>query len=190
MDPLVLQRRAGCATSRIPGTVERHSVEAILEALAATRVRYLIVGGLAVVAHGYVRFTADVDLVLDLEPDNLHRALAALKGLGYRPRAPVDLEEFGSPARRAEWVRDKGLTVFSLYSPAHLATEIDLFVEPPLDFAQAYAHAATLEVAPGLRATFVSLTDLLRLKRAAGRTQDLLDIEKLERLTDAGPTEP
>ncbi len=68
--------------------------------------------------------------------------------------------------------------------------EIDLFVEPPLDFAQAYAQAATLEVAPGLRATFVSLTDLLRLKRAAGRTQDLLDIEKLERLTNAGPTEP
>ena len=50
-------------------------VEAILRALNDADVRYLIVGGLAVVAHGYVRYTADVDLVLDLERDNALRAM-------------------------------------------------------------------------------------------------------------------
>jgi len=49
--------------------VTKRSVEAIVDALNAAGVRYLIAGGLAVVAHGYVRFTADVDLILDLEPD-------------------------------------------------------------------------------------------------------------------------
>jgi len=162
--------------------MERHSIEAIVSALNRANVRYLIVGGLAVVAHGYVRLTADIDLVLDLEAGNVARALPALKQLGYRPRAPVQLEEFADPQKRAEWVRDKGLTVFSLYSAEHVATEVDLFVEAPLDFEAAYAAAAAMEVAPGLVATFVGLSDLLRLKRQAGRTQDRLDIEQLEAL--------
>ena len=70
--------------------MKRDSVIAIVAALNENQVRYLIVGGLAVVAHGYVRFTADVDLLLSVETENLKRAVAALKLLGYRPRAPVD----------------------------------------------------------------------------------------------------
>ena len=93
--------------------MEQHSVEAIVRALNAANVRYLIAGGLAVVAHGYVRFTADIDLILDLEPANVRHAMAAFKRLGYRPRAPVALDDFADPANRAEWVRDKGLTVFN-----------------------------------------------------------------------------
>ena len=51
--------------------MERGSVEAIIAALNAANVRYLVVGGLAVVAHGHVRFTADLDLVLELQEDNV-----------------------------------------------------------------------------------------------------------------------
>jgi hypothetical protein len=47
--------------------MQRRSIEAIVQALDAANVRYLIAGGLAVVAHGHLRFTADVDLVLDPE---------------------------------------------------------------------------------------------------------------------------
>lgn len=155
------------------------SVSALIQALNAADVRYLLVGGLAVVAHGYVRFTADVDVVLDLQDDNLRRALTALAGLGYRPRAPVAFDDFRDPAERAAWVRDKNLTVFSLYSPEHPATEVDLFVESPFDFEEAYARAVRLELAPGVVATFVGLHDLLALKRRAGRPQDALDIQQL-----------
>lgn len=160
--------------------MEKRSIEAIIGALNAASVRYLVAGGLAVVAHGYVRFTADVDLVLDLDPQNVGHATTALAHLGYRPRAPVSLEEFAAPAKRAEWVRDKGLTVFSLFSAEHPATEVDLFVEVPFDFEEAYRAAVRMEVASGLSATFVSFADLIRLKQQAGRAQDLLDIEKLK----------
>lgn len=162
--------------------METRSVEAIIRALNGASVRYLVAGGLAVVAHGYVRFTADVDLIVDLEPENVRRAMAALAKLGYRPRAPVRLEEFADPAKRAEWIRDKGLTVFSLFSADHSATEVDLFVEVPIDFEQAYRIAARMEVAPGVVATFIGLAELMRLKQQAGRAQDLLDIEKLQSL--------
>ena len=107
--------------------MEKHSVDAIVRALNAANVRYLMAGGLAVVAHGYVRFTADIDLILDLESANVTRAIAALEGLGYRPRAPVAFAEFADPKKRAQWVRDKNLTVFSVHSPQHALTEVDLF---------------------------------------------------------------
>ena len=147
--------------------------------LNAADVRYLVAGGLAVVAHGYVRFTADVDLILDLESSNLTRAIAALERLGYRPRAPVAFQQFADPDKRAEWRREKGLTVFSLYSSDHALTEVDLFVEPMIDFERAYNDAVRTEVAPGVPATFIGFRDLVRLKQQAGRPQDILDIEKL-----------
>jgi len=157
----------------------RASIEAIVRRLNEAGVRYLIVGGLAVVAHGYVRLTADLDLVLDPEAGNVERALSVLSALGYSPRAPVPLADFADGAKRGEWARSKGLTVFSLASPMHPATEIDLFLEPPFEFPRAYAAAVSLEVAPGVPATFVGLDDLLAMKRAAGRPLDIEDMKRL-----------
>lgn len=162
--------------------MNRSTVEAIIAALNEADVRYLVVGGLAVVAHGHVRFTADVDLMVDFDEANLGRALAVFKDLGYHPRAPVQLEEFADEEKRSAWIRDKGLTVFSMYSDLHPATEVDLFVKDPLGFDEAYGRAVTMEVASGIEATIVSLEDLLRLKRAAGRPEDHSDIEVLEQL--------
>lgn len=162
--------------------MQKHSVEAIIRALNDAEVRYLIVGGLAVIAHGYMRFTADMDFILDLEEDNLKRAVATLESLQYRPRAPVAFSDYIDADKREQWIRDKGLTVFSLFSNAHPATEVDLFVENPLDFARAFQLAVWVDIIPGLQARFVSLQDLLALKRIAGRPQDTIDIEKLEEL--------
>ena len=158
------------------------SVQTIIKALNEAGVRYLVVGGLAVVAHGHVRFTADVDLVLDFDENNLGRAIEVFAGLGFRPRAPVPLQHFADPEIRQGWIRDKGLTVLSLFSDDHPLTEIDLFVADPLGFDQAYARRATFAVAPDVEASFVSVDDLIRLKRSAGRPQDLVDAEALEEL--------
>ena len=162
--------------------MERRSVEMIVRALNEAKVRFLVVGGLAVVAHGFVRFTAHIDLVLDPDPAALDRAIAALTALRYRPRAPVEFRRFADPAERAAWREQKGLTVFSASSPEHPATEIDLFLEPPFEFEAAYARCARMEVAPGTVATFVATSDLIAMKRAAGRPQDLQDVEGLRGL--------
>jgi hypothetical protein len=164
--------------------MERRSVEKIVRALQDRDVRYLIVGGLAVVAHGYVRLTADVDVFLDLERANVTRALEGLGSLGYRPRAPVPLADFADETKRASWVRDKDLKVFSLHSPEHPATEVDLFVEAPCDFATAYGRAKRQEVAPGAVATFAGLDDLLEMKARAGRDQDREDVQRLREIAE------
>ncbi len=158
------------------------SVATIIRHLNEGGVRYLVVGGLAVVAHGYVRFTADIDLLVGLDPINAANAIGVLKAMGYAPRAPVAMEEFANPVKRAEWKREKAMTVFSLFSATHPGTEIDIFVEDPLGFDQAIVNAVSFGIAQGVAAPMCSLPDLLKLKSMAGRPQDLLDIQKLKAL--------
>ncbi len=172
-------------TIRAPGTevaieMERRSLDALASSLEQAGVRYLIVGGLAVIAHGYLRFTSDLDLILEPEPAALRRAIPVFIALGYAPRVPVKFEDFADPEKRASWAREKGMLVFSLVSPQHDKTSVDLFLECPFDFDDAYSRALRDKTESGVELTFVPLTELLEMKRRAGRRNDLDDIEKLE----------
>lgn len=136
--------------------------------------------------HGHLRVTADVDLVVQLEPSNVRAAATALAGLGFRPRAPVRLEQFADPELRRSWIDEKGLTVFSLWSPSMPGTEIDLFVEEPFGFDGAYERALQADVS-GIRISVAGLDDLIALKRAAGRPRDAEDVRALLALKDEAP---
>jgi len=154
-------------------------VEAILRALNDADLRYLIVGGLAVVAHGYVRYTADVGIVLDLERDNALRAMNALDAIAYRPLVPVDAADFADEEKRRVWIREKNMLVFQMRNPDRESTRLDIFVQEPFAFAEEFAQAKWEEVA-GIRAPILRYDELIRLKRSSGRPQDLIDIDQLE----------
>ena len=154
-------------------------LERIFGALEAAGARYLVVGGVAVVLHGHLRFTADLDLILALDEANVDAALSALESLGYRSRAPVPLRAFVDPAQRADWERTKGLTVFSLWSAKLPGTEIDLFVSDPLPFEPAWERRMRAHLGP-ISVNVASLADLIEMKRRAGRPQDLEDVRQLE----------
>jgi len=94
--------------------MEVRSINAVARALAAADVRYIVVGGIAVNAHGYERFTNDLDLVIDLEPENIQRALYALLEISYRPTIPITPEEFASVENRRRWHQDKAMLVLKL----------------------------------------------------------------------------
>jgi hypothetical protein len=160
--------------------MELRSITAIARPLQTERVRSLVVGGLAVVVHGYVPATADMDIVLDVESGNVASALRAFERLGYRPRAPVPLQAFADPAQRASWSRQHHMVVFSLSSLEHDTVEVALFLAPPFDFAKAYAAATACELESGLKLSVVALDDLLRLNRAVAGERDLLDMDELE----------
>ena len=126
--------------------MEVRSFEAIVRALNEAQVQYLVVGGLAVNAHGYERFTKDVDLVIGLERENILRGLKALIAIGYQPRIPVLPEQFADPVLREQWRRDKQMVVLQLWSDVHRRTPIDVFTYEPFDFAKELSRAKRLAV--------------------------------------------
>ena len=117
------------------------SFDALVSALQQAGVRYLIAGGLAVNAHGYLRFTKDVDVVVRLVPENIERAFAVLEDLGYRPLVPVTAAQFADATTREGWVRDKGMQVLQFWSDAHRETPVDMFVQEPFDFEDEYRRS-------------------------------------------------
>ena len=155
------------------------SIEAIAAALSGAEVRYLVAGGIAVNAHGYLRMTNDLDIVIHLESDNLRRGWSVLEVLGYHPTIPVTLEEFADRATRERWIREKGMQVLQLWSDQHRETPIDLFVTEPFDFETEYSHAYWGELSPGLAIPFVRLETLIRMKDDVGRPGDLEDVQHL-----------
>lgn len=161
------------------------SFEAIVRALNDAGVRYLVAGGLAVNAHGYLRFTKDADFVIQLIPDNVMRAFAALGALGYTPLAPVTMEQFADPSIRESLIRDKHMQVLQLWSDRHRETSVDIFVHEPFPFEEEYAKALMKPLYGSIEVRFISILTLIKMKEAAGREQDRIDIEHLRmRLED------
>ena len=161
------------------------SFDAIVRALNEAGVRYLVAGGVAVNAHGYLRLTRDVDFVVQLVPDNIERTFAALRTLGYRPMVPITAEQFADAPLRESWIKDKGMRVLQFWSDQHLETPIDLFVSEPFPFEEEYQRGLVKPLHGAVPVRFVSIPTLIRMKEIANRPQDRIDIEHLRmRLED------
>ena len=157
----------------------------IIEVLNQAAVRYVVAGGLAVIAHGYLRVTIDIDLVVDLKRDNLLKALDALDRIGYKPRLPITAEQFADEKMRDNWINEKEMLVFPLWNPTDASgLVIDIFVKGPFDFDEEYDRAEWMTIDNNLNVPFVGLDCLLRMKKEAARPKDLIDIEFLEKARD------
>ena len=152
----------------------------VLWALLEAEVRFLVAGGLAVVAHGHSRVTHDLDVVIALDEENLRRALEVLQRLGFLPRLPVAAEDFCDAAIRRKWIEEKHLQVFSMVSEEKGGLVVDIFADSPFDFEEERARAHIVSL-PGLPegVPFVSKQTLLAMKRRAGRAIDKDDIARL-----------
>ncbi|MDP9405486.1 MAG: nucleotidyl transferase AbiEii/AbiGii toxin family protein [Actinomycetota bacterium] len=157
--------------------------EPVFAALAARDVRYVVAGGVAVVLHGHPRLTADLDLVVDLAPDQARAAVEALTALGLRPRLPVDPFGFADPQTRKRWVRERQLVAFTLHDPDNPLLGVDLFADPPATFEDLWRRAVRMRIGD-LDVPVVSLDDLVAMKRVSGRPKDLDDVDALQRIRD------
>ncbi len=162
-------------------------LETIFRALNGAGVRYIVVGGLAVIAHGLARLTKDIDVVLAFEPDNLAKGVKALEQAGLRPRIPVSAEEFAKVENREHWARDKGMVLFQMSFFERDDAPVDIFIAPPFDFEEENARAFHDEIAPDLIVPFVHIEQLIAMKKAAGRPKDLEDVRILLRLSGMQP---
>lgn len=151
--------------------------ERMLRVLATHRVRYVLIGGWAGILHGSPSVTVDLDICYDRQPDNLTRLAAALAVLSGRPRDfPADL-----PFRVDEHALRSG-DVFTLRTNAG---DLDLLGAPAgvRGYDELVEQAVELDLGD-LQVLVCSIDDLIRMKRAAGRPKDLIEVEVLIALKD------
>ena len=156
-------------------------IESIIDALNRAGVRYVVVGGVAVVLHGFARLTADLDLIVDLQPDRARQAIEALQSLGLRPRVPVDPLGFANPDTRRTWIHEKHMKVFTMLDPENPLRQVDLFVEHLIPFEELFERSQEVDVGPRM-VRIASIEDLVALERRSARPRDLADIEALSEI--------
>lgn len=137
----------------------------LLECFARHEVRFLIVGGWALAAHGHPRMTKDLDIWVWADPANADAVIAALEDFG-----------FGDLDLTVEDFLESDMVVQLGYPP----NRVDLLTSPAgVDFETCWADRldVTMDV---LTVPFIGLEGLKQNKRSSGRPQDLVDIEILE----------
>ena len=82
--------------------------------LEEAKIKYLIVGGVAVNMYGYSRFTGDVDILLALNPTNLQRMDKLMHDLGYVERLPINIKELGDKDKLEEFIKKKALKALNV----------------------------------------------------------------------------
>jgi hypothetical protein len=136
----------------------------LLAAFAAAKVDYVVVGGVAVNAHGYVRATHDLDLFIRPTEENARAAFSALHALGVplqglQPNDLLDDEEnlrFGPEEDHIDILASIGEMPFDQVWRNRIASEVE-----------------------GISIPFISKTDLIENKRQVGRLRYLADAEEL-----------
>ena len=156
--------------ARIFQTLERHGVD------------YLTIGAWAVIAHGYVRATADIDFVARLDRENMVRLAAALTELNAKLRG-VDADKLGiDPTDPSVLENGASFTMDTDAGPLDFLND----VPGAEDYDQMRSRARQAD-AGSVTVWVVGLDDLIRMKEASGREQDLLDVRKLrEQQSSAG----
>lgn len=102
--------------------------------------------------------------------------MGALRRLGYRPQASVDIAGFVTPEKRTRRVSEKGMLLFQLVSNLHRTVPIDVFAQEPFDFEAVCAAAPLREVDDGVEIRVVPLAQLIGMKERANRPKDQLDL--------------
>ena len=160
--------------TRTRGRAQGPDPRRIFECLARHRVDYVVIGGIAVIAHGHTRNTRDVDLMAAPDPTNFKRLAAALRELGAR-LSGIDAHLLGIDVYDPDILA--GGANFTLETDAG---GLDVFGDAPgaAPYPDLRARALVVDLG-GLEIRVAGLDDLIRMKQAAGRPQDLGDIAAL-----------
>jgi predicted nucleotidyltransferase len=137
--------------------------------LGANRVDFLVVGGQAVIAHGYPRLTKDMDVWVRPTAENGARVIAALTAFGA-----------GSEGLSPAQFEDPRTLLMLGREPFRVDILTDI---PGVTFEEAWANRIHV-VLDGVRVPVIGKADLIKNKRTVGRMQDLADVEELEQLDE------
>ncbi len=153
----------------------------LLQSLSDDQVQYVLVGGLAVQLHGFLRATFDIDLVLAMDDENLSRFITVAKRHGLVPVIPVPIDALKDSRQIDQWHREKGMLAFALREPQASGGVVDVLVRPAVPFETLRTNAMEGNLFTS-KVWIAGIDDLLVMKRIANRPKDQLDVVALEKI--------
>lgn len=158
--------------------------ETVFRELNKNKVKYLVVGGVAVNLYGYMRFTGDLDLLLLLNEKNLANMKKVMDELGYYERLPISIMDLKDKKQVQVWLNEKNMKAFSFVPPTNNPLQIDIIIEESLRF-EALKKSGIKKRISGVPIPVISIDDLVKMKRKANRRKDLEDLEALINLKNS-----
>ena len=137
----------------------------LLKIFKKHEVRYLVVGGYAVMKYSEPRFTKDLDVLISTDQNNANSVYTALK-------------EFGAPLKNLTAADFTHEDYFYQMGRSPLRVDIMMSI-PGVKFDEVWGNRVVIEL-DDIEICFISRSDLIRAKKASGRPQDKIDIEKLK----------
>ena len=154
--------------------------EEILREFRRRKVKYVIVGGIAVNLLGSLRSTADMDILVEMSDENLRKVVGILKKKGYRVKQPVDPMGIADEKTRRDWIENKHMKAFNFYEDEGLK-EVDIIIESPVSFEEARKNVVRVKI-DDIFLPVISIDNLIKMKKNTGRGVDQLDIVELRRI--------
>lgn len=154
--------------------------EEILREFQKQKVKYVLVGGMAVNLFGFLRSTADMDILVEMSNDNLRKVVGILKKKSYRVKHPVDPMGIADEGIRRDWIYNKHMKAFNFYKEDELK-EVDIIIESPVSFEEAKKNTMRIKI-DDLILPVISIDNLIKMKKNTGRNIDKLDIAELKKV--------
>ena len=149
------------------------------------KVKYVLTGGMAFNFLGGYRNTLDMDILVEMTDKNLIKLVNILKKAGYHVKQPVDPVLLADKKTRMDWIKNKHMKEFNFYKGNELNyEEIDILIDSSVDYKEAIKDALDVK-ASGLTLKVISAKKLIKMKKAAGRDRDLMDVRELELLRNS-----
>jgi hypothetical protein len=146
--------------------------EEIFRALNKNKIRYLVIGGVAVNLYGHMRATMDLDLLISLDPENRGKFLNLMKALKFRSIKP----DLAKKLLLGEYP-PKQIKVVTFFRDEFEL--IDVFIQSPIDFEKAYKKRKIFR-SKKLAISTIPYNLLISMKRKADREIDMFDVSYLE----------
>ena len=154
--------------------------EEIFREFQKQKVKYVLVGGIAVNLLGLLRSTADMDILVEMTDDNLRKIVTILKKKGYKVKQPVDPIGIADEATRKEWINNKHMKAFNFYKYDQMK-EVDIIIESPVSYKEAKKDRILVK-SGNIAIPIISIDKLIKMKKGTGRDMDKIDIKELRKI--------
>lgn len=149
--------------------------QTVIKALENAHVPYALVGGYAVALHGAVRGTVDIDIIIKISKKHFIALESAMKSIGLTSRLPITAEDVFT--YRDEYIQNRNLKAWTFVNFNRPSEIVDCIITHDLSTMKIKKIRTATGTVP-----VISLEDLIKMKEAAGRPQDIEDVKALRKL--------